>query len=228
MEWPTRCARPAPRASSTPVTASASTPSVPSPTSLAEVPCPGRSSAYTRYFAASGSCRNSQEFRSPPYPWTSRITSPSCAGPGVADLAPADVGRLELGAPAGVVGHARVDHRARLEHGGVEGVVADLRRGDQRDRAADRHVLTDPGDDAAHRPGVGGLQRAGDLLRLDVRQVVADLHLVPLRDGPRGDLAELHRQAPLRHRHGDDPVIGQRDHPVTVLTAFTTRCASGM
>ena len=28
--------------------------------------------------------------------------------------------------------------------------------------------------------------------------------------------------------YGDDPVIGQRDHPVTVLTAFTTRCASGM
>ena len=89
MEWPTRWARSAPSASSTPVTASARMarvppepgPSEPVPTSLPDVPCPGRSSAYTRYRAAIGSCRKSQEFRSPPYPWMSRITSPSWPAP---------------------------------------------------------------------------------------------------------------------------------------------------
>jgi len=49
------------------------------------------------YFAASGSCRNSQEFRSPPYPCTSRITSPSAPAPLVQEPAAA---RPDTGAPA--------------------------------------------------------------------------------------------------------------------------------
>ena len=102
----------------------------------------------------------------------------------VADLPPANVGRLELGAADGIVRDACVDHRAGLRDGRIEIVVGDVRRGDQRDRAADRHVLTDPRDDAAHRPGVGRLQRARDLLRLDVREVIADLDVISLRDDP--------------------------------------------
>jgi hypothetical protein len=150
------------------------------------------------------------------------------AGPGIADLPPADLGGLDGGAAGGLVGHAGLDHRACLGHGGVEGIVADAGGSYQRDRAADRHVLADPGHDAPQGAGVGRLQRPGDLLGLDVREVVADAHLVALGRDPDGDLAELHRQAPLRHRHGDDPLVGHRVHSATVLTAFAMRWASGM
>jgi hypothetical protein len=150
------------------------------------------------------------------------------AGPDVADLPPADLGRLDGGAAGRLVGHAGVDHRACLRHGGVEVAVAHAGRGDQRDRAADGHVLTHVRDDPAHGAAAGRLQRAGDLVGLDVREVVAGAHVVTLGHDPGGDLAELHRQAPLRHRHGDDPLVGHRAHSATVLTAFTMRCASGM
>ena len=129
------------------------------------------------------------------------------AGPGVADLPPADLGRLDGGAALRLVGHAGVDHRAGLRHGGVEVAVADAGGSDQRDGAADGDVFPHPGDDAPQGTGVGRLQRPGDLLRLDVREVVAGAHVVALGHDPGGDLAELHRQAPLRHRHRDDPLV---------------------
>ena len=149
-------------------------------------------------------------------------------GPDVADLPAADLGGLDHWLASGLVGHAGVDDRAGLLRGRVQVGVAHAGGGDQRDRPADRHVLAHLRDDPPDGPGVGRLQGPGDLVGLDVREVVADADLVALGHRPVGDLAELHRQAPLRHRHRDDPVIGHRVHPVTVLTAFTTRCASGM
>jgi hypothetical protein len=77
------------------------------------------------------------------------------AGPDVADLPPADLGRLDGGAAGRLVRHAGVDHRARLRHGGVEVAVAHAGRGDQRDRAADGHVLTHVRDDPAHGAAAG-------------------------------------------------------------------------
>ena len=115
------------------------------------------------------------------------------ADPDVADLPSADVGRLDCGSDGGLVRHAGIDHRARLLHHGVQVIVTRVGWGDQRYRAADGHVLTHSRDDAPQRAGLGCLQGPRDFVRLDVRELVADAHVVPLSDDPAGDLAELHR-----------------------------------
>src|SRR5208337_2791871 len=80
-ECPTRCAFGTSIAFRTPSTDAASVAGSPAPTSLVDPPCPGRSSAMTRWRSDSAGWMNSQLFRSPPKPWIRTTGSPSCSAP---------------------------------------------------------------------------------------------------------------------------------------------------
>ena len=94
---------------------------------------------------------------------------------------------------------------AGLGHGRGDLVLGGVGLGEDRDGARHRRVPAGLGHDRAQHPVLVGLQGAGDLVGLDLGEVlavgdpVADLHQ------PLGDLAVGHRQAPLGHHHRPDP-----------------------
>src|SRR5438093_1354207 len=60
--------------------------------------------------------------------------------------------------------------------------------------------------------GVGGLDRAVDLVGLDVHQLGADGDVVAVGHEPRDHLPLLHRQAPLGHDDGRDALFSHLSH----------------
>lgn len=137
------------------------------------------------------------------------------------------------GGSGDLVDRSGVQFLPRSARGLLDQILRHVGRSDQRDRAADGDVLVRLGDDPPHDPRPRRLQRPGDLVGVDVGQVVALGHLVALGHEPGGDLATLHRQAPLGHGDLRDGVFGAHRirhffQSMVFLTALATFCASGM
>ncbi len=124
---------------------------------------------------------------------------------GLAAVAVAQVAQHAVSRRHGLRGRSGVlvalRHEARLELGD-EGVDLLLRRGgvgEHAEQPSDRYDVADLGDMAAQHPGRRRLDRAVDLVRLDLGDLVADGDLGALRDEPRDQRALLHDEAELRH-----------------------------
>jgi hypothetical protein len=130
----------------------------------------------------------------------------------VGDRPPTDLDELRLRFVRGFQCPGR-DGRPRLLHGRVDLRVRHVHRRDDGEHRTDRQVRARLGDDPPDRSLDGRLQGAGDLVGLDVDDVVALGDRVALRHEPVDDLARLHRQAPLGHGHLLDPVIGHSPPP---------------
>ena len=214
------------------MTVPASVSSDPSPTSLADAPCPGRSSAVTARSptaaaarTATSSCRRRTRAPAPRArrrccrgPASSRRssarpTSTSCGcGPSSSSSAPDAIAARASSTTASMSASTTSARRHHGEHG------------------PDRQV--GPGSATIRRssPPTGD-SRVPAILSVSMStSVVALGDRVALRDEPLDDLARLHRQAPLGHRRprSDRARSGHRFQSTAVLTAPAIFAASGM
>ena len=145
----------------------------------------------------------------------------------IADVPPGDLDRLGGRAAVLVVVLGRHEVGQEIRDEGVDVAVGDALVGDDAEQAADRQHVALLRHMAAQHAGVRRLDRAGDLLGLDVDDLIARRKRIALADQPAGDLALLHGEAPFGHANGADGVA----HLLDSMTAFTARCtasASGM
>ena len=101
---------------------------------------------------------------------------------------------------------------------GVDLGVADLRRRQDAKQRLDRIDLPDLADAAPEQPAIGGFHRIGDLLRLDVHDLLAGLDRLPFLDVPGRERSLLHGEAPFRHDERRDGLAHR---------SLTSPCASG-
>ena len=126
--------------------------------------------------------------------------------------------RLLLGLPG---------HEARLEvgHEGIDVRLGDIGLGDHAEQAADGDNVALGGHAPAQDPSHGGLDRAVDLLRLDLGHLVTDGELRALVHQPLEDPALGHGQAPLGHAQ----LLDVRAHRALAVAApATSRTASAI
>ena len=94
-------------------------------------------------------------------------------------------------------------------------IVIDLLLGDaliRNDPEERLHRVNDAGlaDPPAQRAGIARLDAAGDLIRLDFEDRLADIDTPARLDEPTGELALLHRQAPFGHDDRNDALLRHR------------------
>ena len=116
----------------------------------------------------------------------------------VAQRAGADLDGLGLGAGV-LVGLAGDERRLELGHEGVDVGVRCLAVGHHAQQPAHRDHLPGRGDVPAQNACHGALDRAVELVGLDLRHLVADGDLGPHVDQPGDEAALGHGQAPLGH-----------------------------
>ena len=145
----------------------------------------------------------------------------------IADLPPVDLHRLGGGAAVLVIVFGR--HEVGLEVGdeGVDVGVGNALIGDDAEQAADRQHVAFLGDAAPEHAGVRRLDRAGDLLGLDIDDLIARRERIAFAHKPSGDLPLLHGEAPFGHANGADAFAHLLDS-MTAFTAFCTAAALGM
>ena len=142
-------------------------------------------------------------------------------------MPPRDLHGLGGGSAVLVVVLGRHEVGLKVGDEGVDIGVGDALVRDDAEQAADRQHVALLGDAAAERARVRRLDRAGDLLGLDVDDLIARRDRIALIHKPSGHLPLLHGEAPFGHANGADAFAHLLDS-ITAFTAFCTAAASGM